>query len=181
MSKRKCDETRGRVGLWRCDRRPTSKHGHVSERRGSADRQEDRPPGTCWSGRSAVEADWPSLEPCPPGTELSDAETKAPKSSPETASARRDRKNRKPVAEIPAQTARSGLTGKGIEPVTPTMSTQRADRNYSKIPGQLPPRACANVHDRPPLLIPVFETGSYLTAHTTIQSPQTARFRHDVK
>ena len=64
------------------------------------------------SGRSAVEADWPSLEPCPPGTEISDAETKAPKSSPETTSARRDRKNRKPVAEIPAQTARSGLTGK---------------------------------------------------------------------
>jgi hypothetical protein len=25
------------------------------------------------------------------------------------------------------------------------------------------------------------ETGSYLTAHTTIQSPQTARFPHDVK
>jgi len=25
------------------------------------------------------------------------------------------------------------------------------------------------------------ETGSYQTAHTTIQSPQTARFRYDVK
>jgi hypothetical protein len=25
------------------------------------------------------------------------------------------------------------------------------------------------------------ETGSYLTAHTTIQSPQTARFRHDAE
>ena len=25
------------------------------------------------------------------------------------------------------------------------------------------------------------ETGSYLTAHTTIQSPQTARFRYDAK
>jgi hypothetical protein len=25
------------------------------------------------------------------------------------------------------------------------------------------------------------ETGSYLTAHTTIQSSQTARFRHDAK
>ena len=27
----------------------------------------------------------------------------------------------------------------GIEPVTPTMSTQRADRNYSKIPASYPP------------------------------------------
>ena len=26
-----------------------------------------------------------------------------------------------------------------------------------------------------------FETGSHMTAHTTIQSPQTARFRHDAE
>ena len=37
-----------------------------------------------------------------------------------------------------------------------------------------------------PVFFPVMdfwpsETGSYLTAHTTIQSPQTARFRYDAK
>jgi hypothetical protein len=37
-----------------------------------------------------------------------------------------------------------------------------------------------------PVIFPVSreiqaETGSYLTAHTTIQSPQTARFRYDAK
>src|SRR5258707_2987095 len=37
-----------------------------------------------------------------------------------------------------------------------------------------------------PCIFPVIailpsETGSYLTAHTTIQSPQTARFRHDAE
>src|SRR5215467_162825 len=44
-----------------------------------------------------------SAEPCPPGTEFLDAETGPPKSPPETTYARRDQKDPKPVAQIPAQ------------------------------------------------------------------------------
>src|SRR5215475_3996875 len=70
-----------------------------------------------------------AAEPCPLGTEFLDAETRPPKSPQETTYARRDQKDRKPVAQIPAQTAYLNLTGKytvrkdwmvgttGIEPV----------------------------------------------------------------
>ena len=64
-----------------------------------------------------------------------DAETKPPKSLPETTNSRRDDKGPEPIAEIPLQTAYLNLTEKhpvrqdwvvgttGIEPVTPTMSS----------------------------------------------------------
>jgi len=55
--------------------------------------------------RRALAATKPNLsraEPCPPGTEFLDAETGPPKSAPETTYARRDQKDPKPVAQIPA-------------------------------------------------------------------------------
>ena len=52
-----------------------------------------------------------AAELCPPGTEFLDAETGHPKSPPETTCARRDQKELKPVAQIPAQTAYLNSTG----------------------------------------------------------------------
>jgi hypothetical protein len=43
-----------------------------------------------------------AVEPCPPGTGFLDAETGPQNSGPETMDARRDQKDPKPVAQIPA-------------------------------------------------------------------------------
>jgi hypothetical protein len=71
-----------------------------------------------------------------------DAETRPPKSPPETTYARRDQKDPKPVAQIPAQTAYLNLTGKhpvrgdwvvgltGIEPVTHRFRSIDATGHY---------------------------------------------------
>ena len=73
------------------------------------------------------------------------AETGPRKSPPETTCPRRDQEGPESIAEIPAQKAYLNLTGNypipkdcvvgttGIEPVTPTMSTQCVDGKYSKI------------------------------------------------
>jgi len=53
-----------------------------------------------------------AAEPCPPGTGVLDAETGPQNSRPETKVARRDQKDPKPVAQIPAQTAYLNLAGK---------------------------------------------------------------------
>jgi hypothetical protein len=52
-----------------------------------------------------------AAESCPPGTGFLDAETGPPKSPPETTYARRDQKDPKPIAQIPAETAYLNLTG----------------------------------------------------------------------
>jgi hypothetical protein len=52
-----------------------------------------------------------AAELCPPGTEFLDAETGHPKSPPETTCVRRDQKELKPGAQIPAQTAYLNSTG----------------------------------------------------------------------
>jgi len=38
-----------------------------------------------------------------------------------------------------------------------------------------------SLHRKIPFLTRISKTGSYLTAHTTIQSPQNARFRYEAK